>query len=156
MHPEISITSTLANQVLLNRKAVEKAIIIAMALNCQTPEKLAFFRKNYFYPDLPKNFQITQLNVYGPTSIGLDISQSSFSLNLLSYSILFLFQSSVSFNLISLSILFISRFSFSLNLISLSIFFLSQSYFSLNFLSLLMLLSSSFLFYSLHKLKWGF
>jgi len=56
----------------LNRKAVEKAIIIAMALNCQTPEKLAFFRKNYFYPDLPKNFQITQLNVYGPTSIGLD------------------------------------------------------------------------------------
>jgi len=56
----------------LNRKAVEKAVIIAMALNCQTPEKLAFFRKNYFYPDLPKNFQITQLNVYGPTSIGLD------------------------------------------------------------------------------------
>ncbi|MDP3780726.1 MAG: Asp-tRNA(Asn)/Glu-tRNA(Gln) amidotransferase subunit GatB, partial [Nitrosopumilaceae archaeon] len=32
--------------------------------------KIAFFRKNYFYPDLPKNFQITQLNLYGPTSIG--------------------------------------------------------------------------------------
>jgi len=54
----------------LNQKAVEKATTIAMALNCKTPEKLAFFRKNYFYPDLPKNFQITQLNVYGPTSIG--------------------------------------------------------------------------------------
>jgi len=41
-----------------------------MALNCSTPEKIAFFRKNYFYPDLPKNFQITQLNIYGDTSVG--------------------------------------------------------------------------------------
>jgi len=56
----------------LNRMAVEKAIAIAKALNCNTPEKIAFFRKNYFYPDLPKNFQITQLNVYGDTSIGGD------------------------------------------------------------------------------------
>jgi len=54
----------------LNKKAIEKATVIAMALNCQTPPKIAFFRKNYFYPDLPKNFQITQLNIYGPTSIG--------------------------------------------------------------------------------------
>lgn len=54
----------------LNRKAVEKATMIAMALNCSTPKRLGFFRKNYFYPDLPKNYQITQLNVYGPTSIG--------------------------------------------------------------------------------------
>ena len=54
----------------LNQKAVEKATIIAMALSCSTPENIAFFRKNYFYPDLPKNFQITQLNIYGDTSIG--------------------------------------------------------------------------------------
>lgn len=54
----------------LNRLAVEKATMIALALNCETPQKIAFFRKNYFYPDLPKNFQITQLNIYGPTSIG--------------------------------------------------------------------------------------
>jgi aspartyl-tRNA(Asn)/glutamyl-tRNA(Gln) amidotransferase subunit B len=54
----------------LNQKAIEKATIIAMALNCSTPEKIAFFRKNYFYPDLPKNFQITQLNIYGDTSVG--------------------------------------------------------------------------------------
>ena len=54
----------------LNQKAVESATRIAMALSCETPEKIAFFRKNYFYPDLPKNFQITQLNVYGDTSIG--------------------------------------------------------------------------------------
>ena len=56
----------------LNQKAVEKATTIALALNCDTPEKLAFFRKNYFYPDLPKNFQITQLNIYGHHSIGQD------------------------------------------------------------------------------------
>lgn len=54
----------------LNKEAVKKAITIAMALNCTTPEKIAFFRKNYFYPDLPKNFQITQLNIYGDTSVG--------------------------------------------------------------------------------------
>ncbi|MCH7561872.1 MAG: Asp-tRNA(Asn)/Glu-tRNA(Gln) amidotransferase subunit GatB [Thaumarchaeota archaeon] len=54
----------------LNQEAVKKATIIAMALNCTTPDKIAFFRKNYFYPDLPKNFQITQLNIYGNTSIG--------------------------------------------------------------------------------------
>ena len=54
----------------LNGIAVKKATMIAMALQCETPEKIAFFRKNYFYPDLPKNFQITQLNIYGDTSIG--------------------------------------------------------------------------------------
>ena len=57
---------------MLNKKAVEKSTMISMALNCKTPEKIAFFRKNYFYPDLPKNFQITQLDAYGPTSIGHD------------------------------------------------------------------------------------
>ena len=55
-----------------NKNAIEKATIIAMALNCKIPKQIAFFRKNYFYPDLPKNFQITQLNLYGDTSIGGD------------------------------------------------------------------------------------
>ncbi len=54
----------------LNQEAVKKATVIAMALNCSIPEKIAFFRKNYFYPDSPKNFQITQLNIYGNTSVG--------------------------------------------------------------------------------------
>ena len=54
----------------LNQEAITKATLIAMALNCKTPDRIAFFRKNYFYPDLPKNFQITQLNIYGYTSIG--------------------------------------------------------------------------------------
>ena len=55
---------------MLNKKAVEKATMISLALGCKIPEKISFFRKNYFYPDLPKNFQITQYNAYGPTSIG--------------------------------------------------------------------------------------
>ncbi len=54
----------------LNQEAVKKATMIAMALNCSTPQRIAFFRKNYFYPDSPKNFQITQLNIYGDTSVG--------------------------------------------------------------------------------------
>ncbi len=54
----------------LNQAAVKKAAMIAMSLGCKVPERIAFFRKNYFYPDLPKNFQITQLNIYGDTCIG--------------------------------------------------------------------------------------
>lgn len=55
---------------MLNKKAIEKGIIISLALGCKIPEQIGFFRKNYFYPDLPKNFQITQYNAYGATSIG--------------------------------------------------------------------------------------
>jgi aspartyl-tRNA(Asn)/glutamyl-tRNA(Gln) amidotransferase subunit B len=44
----------------LNRKAVEYAVRAAMALNCQIREKSIFARKNYFYPDLPKGYQISQ------------------------------------------------------------------------------------------------
>ena len=54
----------------LNKNGVEKATLISLALNCIIPPKISFFRKNYFYPDLPKNFQITQFNAYGPTSMG--------------------------------------------------------------------------------------
>ncbi len=57
---------------MLNKKAVEKAALISLALGCKIPSKIGFFRKNYFYPDLPKNFQITQYNAYGDTSIGYD------------------------------------------------------------------------------------
>jgi len=57
---------------LLNQKAVEFAGMISLALGCKVPEEIAFYRKNYFYPDLPKNFQLTQYNAYGITSIGVD------------------------------------------------------------------------------------
>ena len=44
----------------LNRKAVEFATLAAMALNCRINEGSIFARKNYFYPDLPKGFQVSQ------------------------------------------------------------------------------------------------
>ena len=44
----------------LNRTALEYAIRAALAFNCQIAEKSIFARKNYFYPDLPKSYQISQ------------------------------------------------------------------------------------------------
>ncbi len=44
----------------VNEKAVESAIRIGLALNCQIAEWCRFARKNYFYPDVPKNYQISQ------------------------------------------------------------------------------------------------
>lgn len=44
----------------LNKECVRKSIEMALILNCQIPEYMEFDRKNYFYPDLPKGYQITQ------------------------------------------------------------------------------------------------
>lgn len=57
---------------LLNQRAVDFASMISIALGCKVPNKVMFYRKNYFYLDLPKNFQITQYNAYGITSIGVE------------------------------------------------------------------------------------
>ncbi|MCS7197715.1 MAG: Asp-tRNA(Asn)/Glu-tRNA(Gln) amidotransferase subunit GatB [Candidatus Bipolaricaulota bacterium] len=44
----------------LNEKAVEYALKAALALHCEIPQRSIFARKNYFYPDLPKGYQISQ------------------------------------------------------------------------------------------------
>ncbi|MCK9405004.1 MAG: Asp-tRNA(Asn)/Glu-tRNA(Gln) amidotransferase subunit GatB [Methanothrix sp.] len=44
----------------INRKAVESGIKVGLALNCKIEEETLFYRKNYYYPDLPKGFQISQ------------------------------------------------------------------------------------------------
>lgn len=44
-----------------NKEAVKCAIKTALAINCTIPDELIFDRKNYFYPDLPKGYQITQV-----------------------------------------------------------------------------------------------
>src|SRR5438445_5484618 len=43
-----------------NEKAIESTIRIGLALNCSIAEWCRFARKNYFYPDMPKNFQTSQ------------------------------------------------------------------------------------------------
>ena len=44
----------------VNKEAVRMALMTSMALNCKQPEYMYFERKNYYYPDLPKGFQLTQ------------------------------------------------------------------------------------------------
>ncbi|MFP4211113.1 MAG: Asp-tRNA(Asn)/Glu-tRNA(Gln) amidotransferase subunit GatB [Alkalispirochaeta sp.] len=46
----------------LNEEAIHMGYVVARALNCDLNPKCVFDRKNYFYPDLPKNYQITQFH----------------------------------------------------------------------------------------------
>lgn len=47
----------------LNHEALRFAIKVGLALDCRIAERMKFDRKNYFYPDLPKNFQISQYDL---------------------------------------------------------------------------------------------
>jgi aspartyl-tRNA(Asn)/glutamyl-tRNA(Gln) amidotransferase subunit B len=57
----------------LNKRAVEMAMRAALALNCTVRERSRFARKNYFYPDLPKGYQISQYELPLATGGWLDI-----------------------------------------------------------------------------------
>jgi aspartyl-tRNA(Asn)/glutamyl-tRNA(Gln) amidotransferase subunit B len=60
----------------VNRRAVEMAIMTGLALHCEVPQFSRFARKSYFYPDLPKGYQISQYTpVFPPLTVGgyLDI-----------------------------------------------------------------------------------
>ncbi|MGE0463478.1 MAG: Asp-tRNA(Asn)/Glu-tRNA(Gln) amidotransferase subunit GatB [Vicinamibacterales bacterium] len=57
----------------LNGRAVELAVTAALALGCDVQARSVFARKNYFYPDLPKGYQISQYELPLATGGGLDI-----------------------------------------------------------------------------------
>ena len=52
----------------LNKRAIEKTLLTGLALGCGSPEFSRWDRKNYFYPDMPKNYQTTQMDF--PLCIG--------------------------------------------------------------------------------------
>jgi aspartyl-tRNA(Asn)/glutamyl-tRNA(Gln) amidotransferase subunit B len=55
----------------VNRAAVEQLLRAALCLDCRIPERSKFDRKNYFYPDMPKNYQISQYDE--PLALGGDL-----------------------------------------------------------------------------------
>jgi aspartyl-tRNA(Asn)/glutamyl-tRNA(Gln) amidotransferase subunit B len=59
----------------LNRRAVELAIRASLALHCQVQERSRFARKNYFYPDLPKGYQISMYELPLARAGWLEIEQ---------------------------------------------------------------------------------
>ena len=64
----------------INRRAVEMAMMVGMALNCEIASFTKWDRKSYYYPDLPKNYQISQydLPLCGPGQMDLPLSDGTY------------------------------------------------------------------------------
>ncbi|MCJ7760267.1 Asp-tRNA(Asn)/Glu-tRNA(Gln) amidotransferase subunit GatB, partial [Candidatus Bathyarchaeota archaeon] len=55
----------------LNKRAIELATMVSLALKSKISKRSTFFRKNYYYPDMPKNFQISQYDKSGGVPLAL-------------------------------------------------------------------------------------
>ena len=62
-----------------NRRAVGDTITLALALDCDITPRSVFHRKNYFYPDMPKNFQISQYDIPLSTGGRIDIDMGEYA-----------------------------------------------------------------------------
>ena len=84
-HPNINICPICMGHPgtlpVINREAIKKVIVAGLALNCKIAEDTFFERKNYFYPDLPKGYQISQYQK--PLCYGgwLDLQPTTYNLN---------------------------------------------------------------------------
>ncbi len=63
----------------INEKAVEFTIKIGLALNCEVAPFTQFHRKNYFYPDMPKNYQISQYDLPVCTNGFVEVDMGSYA-----------------------------------------------------------------------------
>lgn len=63
----------------INRRAIEYAIKIALALSCRINKYTIFHRKNYFYPDMPKNYQISQYDLPVGSKGYLDVDMGGYT-----------------------------------------------------------------------------
>ena len=71
----------------VNKEAVKMALKTSMVLNCSQPEYMYFERKNYYYPDLPKGYQLTQetkpipVGIYGEVKYELNSEEKTLRVN---------------------------------------------------------------------------
>lgn len=63
----------------INREAVRKTLLAGLMCHCTIPSYSKFDRKHYFYPDMPKNYQISQYDLPFCTGGGIEISGTGFS-----------------------------------------------------------------------------
>ena len=61
----------------LNKAAIEQTVLAGLLLGCRTPEISKWDRKNYFYPDMPKNYQISQFDL--PLCLGGSVPLSDYN-----------------------------------------------------------------------------